>query len=85
MTATVEICTSWPMTTVPVRASMTTRAAVSGSTSSSPISAMNRGDADLRRAQQFDRAAVALEGDLLAKPVAREYALMASMIRIAVA
>ena len=28
--ATMEICTSWPITTVPVRSSMTTRAGLSG-------------------------------------------------------
>ncbi len=39
VTATVEICTSWPMTIVPVRASMITRASVSGSTRREPISA----------------------------------------------
>ncbi len=40
--ATVETCTSWPMTTVPVRSLMTTRAGASGTTKSSPISARKR-------------------------------------------
>ena len=41
-TATVEICTSLPMTMVPVRSSITTRAGTSACTASSPISAMKR-------------------------------------------
>ena len=45
VTATVEICTSRPMTTVPVRSSMTTRAGESGST----ISSLDLGD-EARRA-----------------------------------
>ena len=41
-TATVEICTSLPITIVPVRSSMTTRAGTSVSTPSSPMSARKR-------------------------------------------
>ena len=61
VTATVEICTSCPMTTVPVRESMTTRAAVSGSTGNSPISAMKRANADSARPEELDGPVVDLE------------------------
>ena len=63
-TATVETCTSRPMTMVPVRSSMTTRAGTSACTGSSPISAMKRAGADVERALHGDGAQVVLARDL---------------------
>ena len=67
VTATVEICTSRPMTTVPVRSSMTTRAGVSGSTRQLADLGDEARRADLGRLLQRDRAEV----PLVARPASR--------------
>ena len=64
VTATVEICTLRPITTVPVRSSITTRAGVSGSTGQFFDLGDEANRRDGSRPGQYDRSIIALEGDL---------------------
>ncbi len=58
--ATVETSTSWPMTTVPVRSLMTTRAGTSGTTVEFADLGQKARRGDLRRLDQCDAPHVAL-------------------------
>ena len=64
VTATVDICTSRPITTVPVRSLMTTRAGVSGSTRQLADLGDEANRRDRSRLRQHDRSIIALEGEL---------------------